>query len=160
MSESYVPSKHLRRIMEERGDHLEDHEEQPSSASEWQSAGQAFNLHIEHLDGRRMEGFAWAHYAGYEWTDDGDHETLALLFGPRAIEIVGLDLRVLVEDIRRGQLNTIRELPTSKRKELEEFNPDKQAIIASIKAYPDFKEILKEIKGEQDEHQTRHARRA
>ena len=160
MSETHIPSKYLKRILEEQGDLPEDHDPLPSSSSEWQTSAQAFNLHVEHLDGRRTEGFAWAHYVGYEWTDDGDHETLALLFGARAIEIVGVELRGLVEDIRRGHPNTIRELPSSKRKQLEEMNPEKTAIIASIRTYPELGEILKELKGEKDEHETRHARRA
>jgi len=160
VSDTHTPSKYLRRILEEQGDHVEDHDVVPSSSSERQLAAQAFNLHIEHLDGRVTEGLAWSLYAGYRWTDDGDHETLVLVFGPRAVEITGLNLRTLVAKIREGQLNSVRELPTSVRKQLEQMNPDHQAIIASIKTFPDFDEILKEIKGEQDEHETRHARRA
>jgi hypothetical protein len=160
VSDTHTPSKYLRRILEEQGDHVEDHDVVPSSSSERQLAAQAFNLHIEHLDGRLSEGFAWSLYAGYRWTDDGDHETLVLVFGPRAVEIAGLNLRVLVAKIREGQLNSVRELPTSVRKQLEQMNPDHQAIIESIKTFPDFEEVFREIKGEQDEQPIRHARRA
>jgi len=160
VSDTHTPSKYLRRILEEQGDHVEDHDVVPSSSSERQLAAQAFNLHIEHLDGRVTEGLAWSLYAGYRWTDDGDHETLVLVFGPRAVEITGLNLRMLVAKIREGQLNSVRELPTSVRKQLEQMNPDHQAIIESIKTFPDFDEVLKEIKGEQDEQPIRHTRRA
>jgi hypothetical protein len=160
MSDTHMGSKFVRRILEEQGDHVEDHEPMTSSSSERQLTAQAFNLHIEHLDGRVSEGFAWSHYAGYRWTDDGEHETLVLVFGPRAVEITGLNLRSLVAKVRDGQLNSIRELPTSQRKQLEQMNPDNQAIIASIRTFPDFDEVLREIKGEQDEQPTRHARRA
>ncbi len=159
MSDTHMGSKFVRRILEEQGDHIEDHEP-VSSSSERQLTAQAFNLHIEHLDGRVSEGFAWSLYAGYRWTDDGDHETLVLVFGPRAVEITGLNLRALVAKIREGQLNSVRELSTSQRKQLEQMNPDNQAIIAGIKTFPDFDEVLREIKGEQDEQPTRHARRA
>jgi hypothetical protein len=160
VSDTHTPSKYLRRILEEQGDHVEDHDVVPSSSSERQLAAQAFNLHIDHLDGRVSEGLAWSLYAGYRWTDDGDHETLMLIFGPRAVEITGLNLRGLVAKIREGQLTGVRELPTSQRKQLEQMNPDNQAIIASIKTFPDFDEVLREIKGEQDEQPTRHTRRA
>ena len=160
MSDTHTASKYLRRILEEQGDHVEDHDPVQSSSSERQLAAQAFNLHIEHLDGRVSEGLAWSLYAGYRWTDDDDHETLVLVFGPRAVEITGLNLRGLVAKIREGQLTSVRELPTSQRKQLEQMNPDNQAIIASIKTFPDFDEVLKEIKGEQDEQPTRHTRRA
>jgi hypothetical protein len=160
VSDTHTASKYLRRILEEQGDHVEDHDVVQSSSSERQLAAQAFNLHIEHLDGRVSEGLAWSLYARYRWTDDGDHETLELVFGPRAVEITGLNLRGLVAKIREGQLTSVRELPTSQRKQLEQMNPDNQAIIASIKTFPDFDEVLREIKGEQDEQPTRHTRRA
>jgi len=161
MSDTHMGSKFVRRILEEQGDHVEDHEPMTSSSSERQLTAQAFNLHIEHLDGRVSEGFAWSHYAGYRWRDDGEHETLVILFGTRgAVEITGLNLRSLVAKVREGQLNSVRELTTSQRKQLEQMNPENQAIIAGIKTFPDFDEVLREIKGEQDEQPTRHARRA
>jgi hypothetical protein len=145
--------------MEEQGDLPEDHDPVPSSA-ERQHAAQAFSLHTEHLDGRRSEGFPWSHYGGYRWADEGEHEMLVLIFGSRALEITGLNLRTLLPHIREGQLNSIRELPRSQREQLTRENPENKAIIATIKAYPEFEEMLKEIKGEKDEHETRHARRA
>jgi len=159
MSETHMSSKYLRRILEQQGDHTEDHEPMPSTA-ERQLTAQALNLLVEWLDGRRSELFPWAQYGGCRWTDDSEHETLVLLFGIRAVEITGLNLKVLIPHIREGQLNGIRELPSGIRKQLEQMNPENLAIIASIRVYPDFAEVLKEIKGDSDEQHLRHARRA
>ena len=55
--------------------------------------------------GARAEGFAWSHYAGYQWTDEGERERLVVIFGGRAVEIEGHNLGVLITEIREGQLN-------------------------------------------------------
>src|SRR5579862_6286229 len=134
---------------------LETKDAEPDAAksytSERQHTAQAINLHVERRDGRRSEGFAWSHYAGYQWTDLGSHERLVVVFGMRAVEIEGHNLGVLVSEIREGQLNFIRELASGQAKLLEQGNPDNQPIIASVKSYPDFAEVVKEIKGD-DEH--------
>src|ERR1017187_3546839 len=127
-----------------------------SFTSERQHTAQAFNLHVERKDGRRTEGFAWSHYAGYQWTDEGGHERLVVVFGMRAVEIEGHNLGVLVAEIREGQLNSIRELASGQAQLLEQGNPDNQPIITSVKSYPDFEEALKGIKGE-DEREPGHA---
>lgn len=158
MSESHASSKFLRRILEQEGDHPEDHEPMPSSA-ERQLTAQALNLLVEWLDGRRSELFPWTQYGGCRWTDDSDHETLVVLFGIRAVEIIGLNLKVLLPHIREGQLNGIRELASGQRRQLEQMNPENLPIIASIRVYPDFAEVLNEIKGESDE-QPRQLKRA
>src|ERR1035438_10286466 len=126
--------------------------------SERQHTAQAFNLHVESKDGRRTEGFAWSHYVGYKWTDDGDHERLVVVFGMRAVEIEGHNLGVLVSEIREGQLNSIRELASGQAQLLQQGNPDNQPIITGVKTFPDFEEVLKDIKGD-DEHETGHAGR-
>lgn len=126
--------------------------------SERQHTAQAFNLQVEWRDGRRKEGFAWSHYAGYKWTDDGHAERLVVIFGGRAVEIEGHNLGVLITEIREGQLNSIRELASGQGRLLQNANPDNQPIITGVKAYPDFEEILKEIKGEEDDKE-RYARR-
>jgi hypothetical protein len=125
--------------------------------SERQFTAQAFNLHVERKDGRHSEGFAWSHYAGYEWADEGDHEKLTVIFGPRAVEIEGHNLSVLVAEIREGQLNSIRELATAQAA-LKQANAEDEPIISSIRTYPDFEQILKDIKGEDDD-QHRHVKR-
>jgi len=123
-------------------------DEAKTFTSERQHTAQAFNLHVERRDGRRTEGFAWSHYAGYQWTDDGDHERLVVIFGMRAVEIEGHNLGVLVNEIRDGQLNSIRELASRQVQLLRQGNPDNQPVIESVKLYPDFEEVLREIKGE------------
>ena len=159
MPDSHTSSKFLRRILEEQGDHPENHEPVPSTA-ERQLTAQALNLLVEWLDGRRSELFPWALYSGCRWTDDSDHETLVLLFGIRAVEITGLNLKVVLPYIREGQLNGIRELASGQRRQLEQMNPENLPIIASIRVYPDFDEVLKEIKGDSDEQPTRQLKRA
>jgi hypothetical protein len=124
-----------------------------SFTSERQHAAQSFNLHIEHKDGRRAEGFAWSHYAGYQWTDEGSHERLVVVFGMRAVEIKGHNLGPLITEIREGQLNGIKELASGQARLLEHANPDNQPVITAVKTYPDFEEVLKEIKGDA-EHDT------
>jgi hypothetical protein len=124
--------------------------------SERQQTAQAFNLHVDRRDGRHSEGFAWSHYVGYQWTDEGDHETLVVLFGTRAVEIEGHNLSTLVNEIREGQLNGIKELVTAQAA-LKQANADTGAIISSIKTYPDFEDLLKEIKG--DDREAGHAGR-
>jgi hypothetical protein len=134
-------------------------DEAKSFSSERQHTAQAFNLHVERRDGRNAEGFAWSHYAGYRWTDEGEHERLVVIFGMRAVEILGHNLGKLVTEIRDGQLNAVRELATRQATLLEHTNPDNEPIITSVKTYPDFEQILKQIKGEEEEHETGHAGR-
>ena len=123
-------------------------DEGKSFTSERQHTAQAFNLHVERRDGRRTEGFAWSHYVGYQWTDEGSHERLVVVFGMRAVEIEGQNLVVLVNEIREGQLNSIRELASGQVQLLRQGNPDNEPLISSVKTFPEFEEILKEIKGE------------
>jgi hypothetical protein len=129
-----------------------------SYSKERQLSAQSFSLHVEYRDGRRAEGFAWSHYAGHRWSDDGERETLVVIFGERAVEIEGHNLGVLIAEIRDGQLNGIRELASGQRALLRQSNPDNEPIITGVKCYPEFEEILKEIKGENDD-KSRHARR-
>jgi hypothetical protein len=81
-----------------------------------------------------------------------------VIFGERAVEIEGHNLGVLVNGIREGQLNGIRELATGQHMALRQSNPENEPIIARVKCYPEFEEILKEIRGENDD-KSRHARR-
>jgi hypothetical protein len=137
-------SKFLGKILDGKGPSAD---EGKSFTSERQHTAQAFNLHVERRDGRRTEGFAWSHYVGYQWTDVGSHERL-VVFGMRAVEIEGQNLGGLVNEIRDGQLNSIRELASGQVQLLRQGNPDNEPLISSIKTFPDFEEVLKEIKGE------------
>jgi hypothetical protein len=136
----------------------QDDDPEKTFTSERQHTAQAFNLHVERRDGRKAEGLAWSHYSGYQWTDEGSHERLVVIFGMRAIEIEGHNLGVLVAEIREGQLNSIRELASGQAQLLQQGNPDNQPVITSVKSFPDFEALLKDIKGE-DERETGHARK-
>ena len=137
-------SKFLQDLIDKRGAETEA----KSFTAERQHTAQAFNLHVERRDGRRTEGFAWSHYVGYQWTDVGSHERLVVVFGMRALEIEGQNLGGLVNEIRDGQLNSIRELASGQVQLLQQGNPDNEPLISSVKTFPDFEEVLKEIKGE------------
>jgi hypothetical protein len=143
-------SRFLNRILESNEAAAEGEQ---SFTKERQHSAQAFNLHVERRDGRHAEGFAWSHYVGYQWTDEGDRERLIVIFGARAIEIEGHHLNILTSQIREGQLSGIRELVSRQATLLEHDNPTEQPIIASVRSYPDFEEILREIKGEDDDKQ-------
>lgn len=148
-------SRALQRILDEK---TPGEDQGKSFTKERQHTAQAFNLHVERRDGRQAEGFAWSHYVGYQWTDEGNRERLVVVFGARAIEIEGHKLGILTEQIREGQLNGIRELVSRQATLLEHDSPEDQPVIMSVKSYPDFEDILKEIKGEDDDQQ-RHAKR-
>jgi hypothetical protein len=147
-------SKFLQDLIDKKGPDTEA----KSFTAERQATAQAFNLHVERRDGRRSEGFAWSHYVGYQWTDEGEHERLVVLFGARAVEIEGHHLGALIDEIREGQLNSIRELVSGKAMLMQQANPQNEPVILSVKTYPDFEEILKDIKGEDDD-QHRHTKR-
>jgi hypothetical protein len=151
-------SRFLNKILDGKGP---GENEGASFTSERQHTAQAFNLHVERRDGRSAEGFAWSHYAGYQWTDDGSHERLVVLFGMRAVEIVGHSLALLVNEIREGQLNSIRELASGQAQLLKQGNTDDQPVISGVKTFPDFEEVLREIKegGEYDTGFARKTRR-
>jgi hypothetical protein len=148
-------SRSLSRILgsAEQGD------EAQSFSKERQHTAQAFTLHVEYKDGRQLEGFPWSHYGGYYWKDDGERERLVLLFGERALEIEGYNLSILIAEIREGQLNGIKELVSRQATLLESANKENEPVIASVKSYPDFEQILSELKGGEDHGKHGHARR-
>lgn len=145
-------SRVVHKILEQSG------EAAKSYTKERQLSAQSFALHVERRDGKSAEGFSWSHYAGHHWTKGESNEKLVVLFGERAVEVEGHNLGVLVEGIRDGQLNGIRELSSGQAMLLRQANPDNEPIIESVKTYPEFEEILKEIKGENDD-KARFARR-
>jgi hypothetical protein len=122
-----------------------------SYTKERQLSAQALSLQVEHRDGLSAEGFSWSYYKGHRWKNEGGRERLVVLFDDRMIEVEGRNLKVLVDSIRDGQLNGIRELSGSQVALLRQANPDNEPIIESVKCYPEFDEILKEIKGENDD---------
>jgi hypothetical protein len=138
-------SRVVHKILEQTG------EAARSYTKERQLSAQSFTLHVERGDGKSAEGFSWSHYVGHHWTRDEGRERLVMLFGQRAVEVEGRNLGALVESLREGQLSGIRELPGSKVALLRQANPDDEPIIESVRCYPEFDEILKEIKGENDD---------
>lgn len=151
-----IKSRTLDRILDRNSG---NDDEEKAFGKERQHTAQAFTLHVEWKDGRRSEGFAWAHYLGYRWADDGHNERLILIFGERALEIEGHNLGALVSEIREGKLNNIWEMP-SQQVTLFQANHSDQPVISSIQSSPDVEDILKQIKGENDHDKTGHARRA
>lgn len=151
-----VRSAPLRRILE----NAEPAGEKKSFTSERQHTAQAFTLHVEYRDGRHSEDFPWALYGGSAWKDDGERERLVLLFGDRALEIEGYNLNILVAEIRGGQLNGIKELVSRQATLLESAKNENEPVISGVKSYPEFEQILKELKGEEDDDKHRHVRRA
>lgn len=97
-------------------------------------------------------------YETYQWTDEGSHERLVVVFGRRAVEILGHNLGVLVNEIREGQLNGVRELASGQTLLMKQANPDNQPIITGVKSYPEFEEVFRAIKGE-EERETRFTRK-
>jgi hypothetical protein len=128
-----------------------DEDTEKLATKERQHAAQAFGLRVKFKDGRHTQGFAWSHYAGYEWADSGEYETLTLLFGARALTIEGLNLSVLIRSIDEGQLKGIKELNHAQAEMMRANNPDDEPIIIRVVSDPPFKDIVKEIKGEQDD---------
>jgi hypothetical protein len=129
-----------------------------ASDKEWQKV-QAFTLRAELGDGRGVEGFPWAHYGGYRWTDEGEKEVLTLLFGGRALRIEGYNLRILLREIDDGRRRLIKAMSEPEAKLALYGGEREKALITGVKAYPDFEEIVREIKGEDDDKH-RHVRRA
>jgi len=124
-------SRFAERILDARGD------DGKAFTSERQLTAQAFNLHVERRDGRHSEGFAWSHYVGYQWTDEGEKEKLVVIFGTRAVEIEGHNLGALVAEIREGQLNGIKELTTAQAT-LKQANAENEPITQQRKDVPGF----------------------
>jgi hypothetical protein len=142
-------SQFIKDLLKKKSDG-QDTDKEPFT-SERQLTAQALNLHLQKRTGLHSEGFGWSHYARYKWTDEGTHERLAILFGGAgAVEIEGHNLGLIVEDIRQGKLNGIEEMITADV-QLKRANGHKGAIISSVKMYPDFDELFKEIKG--DDHE-------
>jgi|HubBroStandDraft_4_1064222.scaffolds.fasta_scaffold877054_1 hypothetical protein len=137
---------------------LPDDDTEKAAIKERQHAAQAFGLRVKFKDGRHTQGFAWSHYAGYEWADEGDQEKLTLLFGARALTIEGFNLSVLIRSIDEGQLKGIKELNHAQAEVMRIENSENEPIIIRVVSDPPFQEIVKEIKGE-EEDEVGHARK-
>jgi hypothetical protein len=120
-----------------------------TSDRERQPGAQAFTLRVKYSDNRRIEGFPWAHYTGYQWADSDDaKERLTLMFGTRAVVIEGYRLRNLLREIDDGRRRYLVELGETEARLAAQKPEENDAVIVSVKSYPDFEEMLKDIKGE------------
>jgi hypothetical protein len=145
-------------VFRKTGRGVPDDDTEKAATKERQHAAQAFGLRVKFKDGRHTQGFAWSHFAGYEWADEGEQERLTLLFGPRALTLEGFNLSVLIRSIDEGQLKGIKELSHAQAELLRIENPENEPIIVRVVSDPPFKDIVKEIKGEDDD-EVGHARK-
>jgi hypothetical protein len=139
-------SKFLQRI-------VSDKEDSRGFTAERQLTEQAFDLDVETRDGLQSEGFPWSHYSGRWWSGRQDLERLVIFFGERAVDIRGLNLKPVIEQIREGRLRGVKEMLTA-RAELMRAEGSTEAIISSVKCR-DAEEVFKEIYG--DQHDTGYA---
>ena len=140
-------SRFLERILDPKSP-----DEAKGFTAERQHTAQAFDLQVEKRDGRWSEGFPWHHYSGRKWTDEGSHERLVIFFSGRAVEILGHNLKPLIDQLREGRLTGVTEMLTS-HAVLSRAEGSAETIINNVEMYPDAEEILKEIKGD-DGHDT------
>jgi hypothetical protein len=114
------------------------------------------SLHVDFRDGLASEGSAWSHFARYRWRDTGEHECLRIIFGPTcAMEILGHNLGKLVDLVRDGKLNGLREM-TSAEARLAVHQGSADPVILGVTTYPDFDKffeaIIKEAEEEKNDH--------
>ena len=129
-----------------------------ASERERQHGVQASTLRVRYAGGRRIEGFPWMQYGGYEWLDGEGAERIALLFGERVLEVEGHRLELLlrdIDDMRRRHLVELSERDSNLALNTPQEN---EPVITRIRSYPEFGEILSEIKGEQ-QRETRFTKR-
>jgi hypothetical protein len=114
---------------------------------------QAFSIRADFRDGRRKRALAWSHFTDYQWKDHGDHEELEIIFGDRILTIKGHNLMVLGRQIDEGKLKSFEEELTARITQAQGHPPDNEALVTSVEIYPEFDELLKEIRGESDDKQ-------
>jgi hypothetical protein len=134
-------------------------EDESGLTRERQINAQSFSLSVIWKNPRRTESFPWSMYGGHQWTDDGDMESIAVLFGERGCIVRGYRLGVLDHDLRMGKSTSIRE-HTKAQVEMMLAVEGEEPIIVSIETFPPFPELVASIKGEEEQHEKRHARRA
>ncbi len=88
-------------------------------------------------------------YRGYQWLDSEDGtERIAILFGERVLEVEGHRLELLLRDIDDMRRRHLVEL--TERDATLAFNTpqENEPVITRIRSYPEFGELLAQIKGE------------
>jgi hypothetical protein len=137
-----------RNIVEER----EEQDPESSSTRERQGNADAFSLEVKFKDGRHKQTFPWALYGGHEWTDEDGMECLTVLFGMRVLIIRGYHFESLNRDLSLGKLTSLRQHNGHQVELLKSQNAENLPVIVEIEAYPNYRQMVAEIKG--DEHDT------
>jgi hypothetical protein len=125
---------------------------------EHQTNVQAFALSVVFKDHRRRQTFPWSMYGGHEWTDDGEIETIAVLFGERGCVVRGYRFATLDRDLSLGKRASIREHTKAQVESMLASEGD-EPIILAVETFPPFPELLASLKGE-EQHENGHARGA
>jgi hypothetical protein len=131
---------------------------------EHQTNVQAFSLTVLFKDRRRRETFPWSMYGGHKWTDDGDVETITVLFGERGCIVRGYRFDDLDRELSLGKRASISEhtkaqVQSMLAEEAKEAKEAMEAVILSVETFPAFPQLVAEIKGD-DEDEDRPARHA
>lgn len=117
---------------------------------EHQTGAQAFAVSIVFKDKRRRESFPWSMYAGHEWTDDGEEESIVAFFGERGFAVRGYRLGALDRDLGLGKRASIKE---HNKAQVEAMlgTEGEEPVIVSIETFPQIRDMLAALKGESDE---------
>lgn len=130
-------------------DDRDDQEAQSASTRERQGNSEAFSLEVKFKDGRRKQTFPWALYGGHEWSDEGGMECLTVLFGLRVLILRGYNFETLNRDLNLGKLTSIRQHNSHQVQLLRHENAESVPVIVEIEAYPNYRQIVAEMKGEE-----------
>ena len=141
-----VMARTARSTAEER----EDTDPTDSTTRERQGNSDAFSLEVKFKDGRRKQTFPWALYAGHEWSDEDGMECLTVLFGMRVLIIRGYNFEPLNRDLTMGKLTSIRKHNSHQVKLLTNQNTENIPVIVEIEAYPNYRQIVAEMKGDNE----------
>lgn len=145
----------LRKFAPKNGEPQED---ESGLTREHQTNAQAFSLSVVFKERRRRQSFPWSMYGGHEWTDDGDIETIAVLFGEQGFLVRGYRFAALDRDLSLGKRASIREHTQVQVDSMLTEEGD-EPIILSVETFPPFPELLASLKGEET-HVHRHTRRS
>ncbi|MGA7081388.1 MAG: hypothetical protein WBQ43_05060 [Terriglobales bacterium] len=146
----------LRHLTGKKGGEAQDGES--GQTREHQPNVQSFSLSVIWKNPRRRESFPWSMYGGHEWTDDGDMESIGILFGERGCVVRGYRFTKLEHEVTLGKRVSIREHTKAQVESMLSEEGD-EPIIVSIETFPPFRLLLASVKGD-DEDENRNARRA
>ena len=87
-------------------------------------------------------------YGGHEWTDDGDIETIAAIFGERGCIVRGYRFATLDRDLSLGKRASIREHTKAQVEAMLAAEGDEPDHRLRWKSSPPFRNCLASLKGE------------